>query len=117
MPTLDFVLARSKHLDWKQKLKSLLNGCATISEAEATSHRHCELGRWLYSEGLKKYESAPSIKGLEQSHEQLHSQIRRIVEMKDSGDQSGAEHEFERVKAISDRVMGLLTQVEKEVGS
>ena len=117
MPTLDFALARSKHLDWKQKLRSLLNGRATISEAEATSYRHCELGRWLYSEGLKKYGSAPSIKELERSHAELHSLIRRIVEMKTSGDANGAEHEFESVKPISDRVMGLLTQVEKEVRS
>ena len=47
MSTLDFALARSRHLDWKDKLKSFLEGRGTLSEAEATSHKHCELGKWL----------------------------------------------------------------------
>ncbi len=115
MPTLDFALARSKHLDWKIRLGSLLNGRSTMSEAEAESHKHCQLGRWLYSEGLEKYGHKPSMRELEQTHAELHSLVRRILKMKTSGDVKGAEHEFERVARMSNELTGLLTQVEQEV--
>ncbi len=116
MPTLDFALARSRHLDWRIKLKSFLEGLSTLSEAEATSHKDCELGKWLYSQGLHKYGSAPSIKELEQTHAELHSTVRRVVQMKNAGDVDGAEREFKKVRPISDKVMGLLNDVEKQVG-
>lgn len=115
MRTLDFALARSRHLDWRTKLKSFLEGLGTLSEAEATSHKDCELGKWLYSQGLHKYGSAPSMKELEQRHAELHSIIRRIVQMKNAGDVDGADHEFKKVRPISDKVMGLLNEVEKQV--
>ncbi|HEV2728895.1 MAG TPA: CZB domain-containing protein [Terriglobales bacterium] len=115
MPTLDFAVARSKHLDWRNKLKSFLEGRRTLSETEAISHKDCELGRWLYSQGLQKYGSAPSMKELEQSHAELHATIRRIIDMKKAGEVKGAEREFGKVKPISDKVMTLLTKVEQEV--
>jgi methyl-accepting chemotaxis protein len=116
MLTLDFALARSRHLDWRIKLKSFLDGLSTLSEAEATSHKDCELGKWLYSQGLNKYGSAPSMKELEQTHAELHSTIRRVLQMKKAGDVDGAEHEFKRVRPISDKVIGLLNEVEKQLG-
>jgi methyl-accepting chemotaxis protein len=116
MPTLDFALARSKHLDWRIKLQSFLEDRSALSDAEATSHRECELGKWLYSQGLRKYGSAPAMKELEQIHAELHSVIRRVVQMKNAGDVDSAEYEFKKVRPISDKLMTLINEVEKEVG-
>jgi methyl-accepting chemotaxis protein len=116
MSTLDFALARSRHLDWKDKLKSFLEGRGTLSEAEATSHKDCELGKWLYSQGLRRYGSAPSMRELEQAHAELHATMQRVVQMKKAGNVDGAEREYEKVRPISDKVMGLLNEVEKQAG-
>ena len=56
------------------------------------------------------------MKELEQDHAELHSTIRRVVQMKNAGDADGAEREYAKVGPISDKVMGLLNEVEKQVG-
>ena len=103
-------------MDWRIRLRSFLEGLSTLSEAEATSHKDCELGKWLYSQGLQKYGNAPSMRELEQAHAELHAIIRRVVDLKNAGDVGGAEWEYKGVRPISDKVMDLLTKVEKEVG-
>jgi methyl-accepting chemotaxis protein len=113
---IDFLIAQSKHLEWKFKLRSFLEGCAkwTLTEGQATSHKECELGRWLYSHGLEKYGGFPATRELERTHEELHSTIKRIVEMKHAGNQAG-ERESSEVEPLSKKIIALLEQMEKQV--
>jgi chemoreceptor zinc-binding protein len=113
--TLDFAIARLDHLDWKSKLKASLEDYDDHSEGLAISHTDCHLGKWLYSHGLKKYEHFALMKELEATHEQLHSVAKDIIRMRDSGDRAGAKREFSRMKAISDKVIALLMELEKQV--
>jgi methyl-accepting chemotaxis protein len=111
--TLDFALARSRHLDWKLKLRSFLEGRQTLTEAQAISHKDCELGKWLYAEGLKKYRHLSNIEELEQTHVELHAIVRRVVQMKHAGDEAGATQAFSRLGPVSDRIILLLKDVEQ----
>jgi methyl-accepting chemotaxis protein len=111
--TLDFTLARSRHLDWKGNLRSFLEGHHTLTEAQAISHKDCDLGKWLYGEGLKKYQHLSNMKELEQTHVELHAIVRRVVQMKHAGDEAGAKQEFSRLGPVSDRVIQLLKDVEQ----
>jgi methyl-accepting chemotaxis protein len=111
--TLDFALARSRHLDWKLNLRSFLEGHNTLTEAQAISHKDCELGKWLYAEGLRKYRHLSNIKELEQTHVELHAIVRRVVQMKHAGDLAGAKQEFTRLGPVSDRIIQLLKEVEQ----
>jgi methyl-accepting chemotaxis protein len=111
--TLDFALARSKHLDWKRSLRSFLEGHRTLTEAQAISHKDCELGKWLYAEGLQKYRHLSSMAELEQTHVELHAVVRRVVQMKHAGDEAGAKQEFSRLGPVSDRIVQLLKDVEQ----
>jgi len=111
--TLDFALARSKHLDWKTKLKSFLDGRQTLTEAQAISHKDCELGKWLYSEGLKKYGHLAAMRELEQTHVELHAIVRKVVQKKNAGDAAAAQLEFSRLGAVSDDIIKLLKDVEQ----
>jgi methyl-accepting chemotaxis protein len=111
--TLDFVLARAKHLDWKIELTSFLEGRHTLTKAQAISHKDCELGKWLYAEGLKKYGYLPSMQELEQTHVELHAIVRKVLQMKHAGNEAGAEQEFSRLRPVSDRIIKLLKDVEK----
>jgi methyl-accepting chemotaxis protein len=111
--TLDFALARSKHLDWKTKLRSFLDGRHTLTEAQAISHKDCELGKWLYSEGLKKYGHLAAMQELEQTHVELHAIVRKVVQMKNAGDAAAAQQEFSKLGAVSDDIIKLLKDVEQ----
>jgi hypothetical protein len=113
--TLDFTMARLDHLEWKRKLKSSLDDCGKPAEGQAISHEDCELGKWLYLCGLEKYGRFSLMWELERTHEELHSIAKSIIRMRDSGDRIGARQEFSKMGPISDKVIDLLMEVEKQV--
>jgi len=113
--TLDFSMARLDHLEWKGKLKSSLEDRGDQSEGLAISHRDCDLGKWLYSHGLEKYDHFPLMMELEITHQQLHSIAKNILRMRDSGDRVGAKEEFSKMRPISDKLIALLMELEKQV--
>jgi len=115
MATLDFSTARLKHTNWKLKLRAFLDGKESLTEAQATSPKDCELGKWLYSEGLAKYSGFPEMKQLEKAHSELHASVRHIVSAKKLGNTHGAEEEFKKVGSTSDSIVALLTAIEKKV--
>lgn len=113
--TLDFSSARTKHLSWKTRLRSFLDGHESMSKDEAVSHQHCDLGKWLYSTGMKKYGDMAEMNTLEKIHAELHGIIKNVVHMKHDGDTTGAEKEFAKVESISGKIVGLLNNIEAEV--
>ncbi len=111
----DFMAAKLKHTSWKLRLGDFLDGKPGLSASEATNHRQCELGRWLYAEGLGKYGSIPEMKQLEVKHQELHGVVKRIVDLKTSGQQRDAEAEFTKIDPTSKQLVALLTAVERGV--
>ena len=112
---LDFSSARTKHAAWKSKLRDFLDGKGTLTVAQATSHKDCDLGKWLYSEGLAKFSKHPEMKALEKEHETLHHVIKAVMEHKHAGRKAEAEAEFAKVAGLSKRIIDLLTAVETKV--
>jgi methyl-accepting chemotaxis protein len=111
---MDFGSARSKHLMWKSRLRRFLNGQEAMSQDQAVSHKQCDLGKWLYSQGLKRYGQLQEMQELEKVHQRLHGVIKRIVEFKHGGQQDQAEREFEQVEPISQKVVSLLNAIERQ---
>ncbi len=110
--TLDFTLARSKHLAWKTRLRGFLDGSESLSMSEAVSHRDCALGKWLYPTGISSFGHLPEMQTMEKQHETMHSLIRDILTKKESGDIAGAEADFNRVAAFSDNIVEALHKLE-----
>jgi len=117
MGALDFSMARMKHLTWKVRLREFMDGKKVLNDAELVSHKDCELGKWLYSDGLTRYGSVPGMKQLETAHANMHMQVKRIVHLMRSGDKAHAQEEFDKIGPQSERIVQLLTQVEKKVES
>jgi len=111
---LDFTLAKSKHLAWRIRLMSFLRGEESLTLDQVVSHQHCDLGKWIYSEGLEKYSHLPSMSELEQIHQQIHISIRKVVELKNEGNEKEAEKEYEVMKEISDIIVKLIDALEQE---
>jgi len=112
---LDFATARMKHGLWKTRLREFLDGKGTLTAAQATSHKDCDLGKWMYSEGLKNYGTILEMQTLEKVHAELHATIKKIVALKDAGKAKEAEIEFQKVEPISKRIVDLLNAVEAKV--
>ncbi len=116
MIVMDFALARFNHQIWKIKLRSFLDGKTTLSDAELVSHTACDLGQWIYAEGLTRYGALPEMRQLEKAHANLHGAVRRIVDLSRAGDLAQAKQEFAAIiDPLSKEVVSLLTAIEQQV--
>ncbi len=115
--TLDFALARNKHNAWKNRLRHFLDGQEPLTDAHAVSHKDCDLGKWLYSDGLKLYGDLPAMQEMEDVHEKMHGYIGEIIKKYNSGDKDEAEKLFNQVTQCSDTVVRCLSSVENDVKS
>ncbi len=114
---LDFSAARIKHLSWKTRLRSFLDGQESMSKDQAVSHHDCDLGKWLYATGMDTYGHMPEMRSLEKVHAELHGIIKDVVRLKHSGDDDGAEKKFAKVESISGKIVAMLNHIESDVKS
>ncbi len=113
--TLDFASARTKHLSWKTRLRSFLDGHEGMSLEQAVSHHDCDLGKWLYSKGMDNYGHLPEMQQLEKIHANLHGIIKDVVRYKHDGEEDKAENKFTQVASVSDQIVALLNTIEIKV--
>ena len=97
------------HFKWKHKLKACLEGKGEFSASEVGSHTDCELGKWLYSEGLAKYGKRAEIQELEKLHVEFHDKVKLVLHLKQSGDMNGAKDGYAKLEPITKKVISLLS--------
>ena len=114
---LDLSSAKAAHLNWKTKLRSFLDGKASLTREQAVSHRHCDFGKWYYSDGKSKFGHIKAIREVEDPHKQLHDLIKKIVDLKNNGQLKEAERVYLNVGMLSDRIVALLNDAEKQAKS
>jgi methyl-accepting chemotaxis protein len=111
----DFTEIRLQHVAWRAKLNDFLEGKNSMSEEEATSHKACDVGKWLYSAGMKKYGDMPEMQELEKIHVELHSTVKRIIMLKRSRKILDQEEEFDKLDKILRKIMLLLVDIEEKL--
>jgi methyl-accepting chemotaxis protein len=109
----DFASARVKHLGWKMRIRTFLDGKGGLTLAQAISPRDCDLGKWLYGKGMQEFGALPEVQELEKVHAKLHATIRTIVELKNAGETAKAEEEFAKIDPVSQRIVALLGVLEQ----
>ncbi len=108
----DFDRARTLHRTWVTRLAAFLEGRETLSEEEAVSHHHCQLGQWYDKEGLQQYGHIPEMLELDAPHRELHDLIRDVVQQQSSGTPPQAGQVMRRVRVLSNRIVELLDVIE-----
>jgi len=112
---IDFSAARTKHLSWKTRLRRFLDGKEGLSEAQAVSHRECDLGKWLYSRGMAEYGEFAAMKQLEKDHAAMHGLVQEVVKLKNAGEIERAEAKFREVEPLSAKIVSQLNEVEQSL--
>ena len=115
MSKTDFTEIRLQHVAWKVRLNDFLEGKKGMSEKEATSHKACDVGKWLYSVGMKKYGEMPEVQALEKIHVELHSTVKKIIMLKQSGKILDQEEEAVKLDNILRKIMFLLVDIEEKL--
>lgn len=115
MSGADFTDIRLKHVTWRVKLDDFLEGKPEMTEEEATSHKACDVGKWLYSEGMKKYGAMPEMQELEKIHVELHAAVKNIMALKRAGNVPAETEARENLDKILRKVMFLLVDIEQKL--
>jgi PAS domain S-box-containing protein len=111
---LDFEQARTKHLQFKTQLRSILYG-AQVDVAPILSEHECALGTWIYDHALPQYSHLPQMQQLEQVHTAIHTCARKLVGLYEEGNESAAREGLTGMEAIADELVGLLGSVESQI--
>jgi methyl-accepting chemotaxis protein len=111
-----FSHAMIHYLSWKCRFRDFLEGKGQIAEVEVVSHKDCDLGRWLYSEGLAEYAALPAMHDLERAHAELHLTAKKIFDLKKSGKDLAARQEFLTLEVNCMKVFILLTELAAKIG-
>ena len=109
---MDFTTAKMMHINWKMKLGAFMKGEQSLTQDQVASHQHCDLGKWIYSQGMAKYGHFEEMRELEKEHEKLHKTIKKVVELKNSG--QNADAEYSKFEYLCNTVVGLLEKMDKK---
>jgi methyl-accepting chemotaxis protein len=115
MSKTDFTNLRLMHVVWRTKLDDFLEGKEGMTEEQATNHKACDVGKWLYSVGMKKYGDLAKIQELEKVHLALHANVKKVMLQKESGHTTAAKEELENLDKILRKIMFLLVDIEENL--
>jgi methyl-accepting chemotaxis protein len=113
--SLDFGRVKMAHRSWRLKLRAFLDGGEDLDPLKLASHQTCELGKWIYAEGMATYAHLPAFQELEKKHQNMHASVKQVVELKHARRLQEAEEAFTRVAIAGEQVVALLTKVEAQV--
>ncbi|CAK0772759.1 putative lipoprotein [Gammaproteobacteria bacterium] len=106
---IDISRARLIHLKWLLQLETLLRQDAS---PHLQSYKSCELGIWIYNEGIKKYGKYPEMSFLEKRHKHFHENADLLVKLFKEQNYVEAEVALDELKRDSQDLIFMLTMIE-----
>jgi methyl-accepting chemotaxis protein len=64
---------------------------------------------------MSSYGTLPEMQELEKVHTELHEIVKRVVQLKQSGDNATAEKELTKLDPVSQKIFLLLVSIEKKI--
>lgn len=108
---LDFEQAKTKHLLFKSRLRSILYG-AEIDNAPVVSQYECAVGKWIYGHALTRYGHIPEMRELEKVHADIHESARHLIGLFNGGKVKEARQGLESMEMVADALISLLSTIE-----
>jgi len=116
MARINFLDAITHYLSWRVRLRGFLEDKDNVTESEIGSHKDCDFGKWLYSEGLSRYGTMSEIAELEDIHKQLHKTALRIVRLGGQRDTLAARQALLTFETLSLKMLSLLVTLQQTIG-
>lgn len=111
---LNFEEARAKHIEFKTKLRSILNG-SIVDETAVLSHYECGVGKWIYNYGMAELGHIYEMHELERVHASIHICARELVVLYKGGNQALALSRFSEIETIAIKMNDLLNALESKI--
>ncbi|CAK0740756.1 CZB domain-containing protein [Gammaproteobacteria bacterium] len=109
---LDIGTARIVHLNWTLALESMVSNPHNITEIQ--SHMDCELGRWIYTKGLRDYGDFDAIRLLMRTHQHFHEVAHEMMEARLKGEEHLTE-KLQDIRILSRDIVYFLTELELDI--
>ncbi|KAB2953413.1 HAMP domain-containing protein [Heliorestis acidaminivorans] len=106
-------IAKSDHLLWKVRIKNLLSGQGNVGPKELTSHQHCRLGKWYFSD-KNPFKNDSDFIAMDRPHQQVHEAARKAVEAHNGGRKAEAESHLKELEKSSTQVLIYLDRLIKK---
>ena len=101
------------HVTWKSEVYRCMWGLSDKTPADFASHHDCRLGKWYYQGKGTAFKNISAYKQLEEPHAEVHKGGIIALERFAEGDQKGANEGLSMMETASDKVIELLTELEK----
>ncbi len=112
---LDFQEAKTKHLQFKSRLRSILFGEALEDENPVLSHTECPVGKWIYNHALATFNNVPELHELEKVHQQIHEVARKLINLYNEGKVEQSRRGLDEMEKIAEELFFLLQEVEAKI--
>lgn len=116
MIDLNFLDAITHYVSWRIRLRGFLEDKDNITESEIGSHKDCDFGKWLYSEGLSRYGTMREIAEVQDIHKQLHETALRIIRLGGQRDAITANQALLKFETLSPKMISLLVTLQQKIG-
>ncbi|RKZ78179.1 MAG: hypothetical protein DRR19_26870 [Candidatus Parabeggiatoa sp. nov. 1] len=113
-----FIKRLNDHVQYLKKMDAVIKG---ESDFQATSHRDCKLGLWLYNEGAAEVATMANSKAknvfdsLLEPHERFHVLGYRALEKKQAGDETEANALITELHVLSTTLINKLLELDRMV--
>lgn len=93
----------------------MLLGLVKLDLSQVASHQECRLGIWYYGELPLEMKNSPAFQALGEPHQDVHRYAKEAVQQYGDGNHTGAQESLEKLQQASDRVIALLSELEREL--
>ncbi|MBI2417015.1 MAG: CZB domain-containing protein [Ignavibacteriales bacterium] len=108
-------LAINAHKLWKVKISNMVSGAEKVQSSSVASHKDCQLGKLYYGSWSGIFEGNATYQELGRIHEDMHNNLKQIVNSYNSGNKQDAKRSAEMLYKQSDHVVQLLQQLKRSV--
>ena len=112
---LDFQEAKTKHLQFKSQLRSILFGENVEDDSSILSHTECPVGKWIYNHALPNYKNIPEIERLEKIHQKIHVVARHLINIYKEGKIEQSRKGLYEMETVAEELFSVLEEVEIKI--
>jgi len=107
------------HSVWKVHFKTAILGRKTVDAEAVSSDLMCDLGRWMHSEGARKFAAKPGFQRAFAAHKRFHhlaAEVAAAINRKDFEIAEKLVSPESEYSAASIEVVSALTEIESDMG-
>ncbi|MCL2127340.1 MAG: methyl-accepting chemotaxis protein [Treponema sp.] len=101
------------HRNWLFQLRAFLDDRREGLKATSEDHKKCDLGKWIYGDGLH-FSRSDTYKALEEEHKKFHAAAGEIIRLKAEDKKAEAEEHYHTLMDGYHKVVALLEKLKQE---